>query len=119
MSTPSGPPPGSDPPPLLPSLRAEPRLDAQVRASLRVLRDSVDDEGLRHRMDDVLAGRSALRDLARSADFAAVMDARIDTAVAEFEAMSEQQRAEMLARFEGAGPGPAPDPGRREHGGTW
>jgi hypothetical protein len=55
--------------PLLASYRGRPDLDRQLRANLRTLRDRCEDEALRARFDDVLAGRSRLRDLATSADY--------------------------------------------------
>lgn len=56
-------------PPILASYRGRPDLDRQLRANLRTLREHCDDGPLRGRLDDVLAGRMRLRDLATSADY--------------------------------------------------
>ncbi len=117
MSTTPGP---QDPvPPILPSLAGEPRLEAHVREGLRVLRDSVEDPGLRRRMDDVVAGRASLRDLARHPDFAAMMDSRIDRAVAEYEAIPEEVREAELARARREAQTPPPDAAAPPGPGTW
>ncbi|EAQ00860.1 hypothetical protein JNB_11814 [Janibacter sp. HTCC2649] len=110
-----------EPKPLLETLRFEPRMEAHLRESLVILRDDSDDRALRKRIDDVLAGRASLRDLARSADFTAVIDSKIDRAVEEFDAIPEAEREADLQRAiaEAHTPPPAEPPTRRDDPGTW
>ncbi|MGG5260756.1 hypothetical protein [Phycicoccus avicenniae] len=113
--------PGEERPPVLPTLRNEPRLEAHVRESLRILRDSTDDPALRRRLEDVIAGRGSLRELARTPEFTAMADARIDRAVAEYEAIPAEERDAELRRAlaEAHTPPPPPEVPPERRGGTW
>lgn len=113
--------PGDERSPILPTLRNEPRLEAHVRESLRILRDSTEDPALRRRIEAVVAGRGSLRELARSPEFTAMANARIDRAVAEYEAIPAAQReAELRQKIvEAHTTPPPPEVPPSQRGGTW
>lgn len=77
--------------PLLPSLR-DPAVDAALRQSLRVLRDHAEDPHVRRAVDDVLAGRSSLRALARDRAFGDLVAPLADEGWQRWEAMPDDER---------------------------
>lgn len=111
MSEPPTGPDGSVARPLLPTL--EPAQDAQLRASLTVLRDTCPDEALRTRIGEVLAGRAQLRDLADDADFDRFVTPLTERGLELFE---EYERA--VAEPEAGSPDPVSRPAPPAHG-TW
>ncbi|KGN31745.1 hypothetical protein N802_03445 [Knoellia sinensis KCTC 19936] len=113
--------PGEEQPPLLETLRFEPRMAAHLRESLRVLRDDTSDDAMRRRIDAVLEGRESLRELARSDAFADFIGHRVEQALAEYEAQPEEVRAADLERAiaEAHTPPPEDRPSRQDDPGTW
>jgi hypothetical protein len=113
--------PPQSPPPLLPSLPANRALDQHLRRSLEVLRDQTDDATLRRRIDDVVAGRSSLRSLARDGAFGVMMQPLVERGLQQLDALTPEQRRDAeagAAAFErGETPGEAPRPGPTH--GTW
>ncbi|PVG82276.1 hypothetical protein DDE18_12320 [Nocardioides gansuensis] len=81
--------------PLLPSLATDRRLDAQLRDSLRILRDQAEDAELRERIADVLAGRTSLRALARSPEFEAFVTPLARRGWQAWEQMAEDEREQL------------------------
>jgi hypothetical protein len=114
-------PPAQPQPPLLPSLPANRALDQHLRRSLEVLRDQSDDPALRRRIDDVLAGRTSLRSLARDGAFGAMMQPLVARGLQQLDELTPEQRRDAetgAAAFErGETPGEAPQPGPTH--GTW
>lgn len=108
-------------PPLLPSLPPNRVLDQHLRSSLTMVRDQCDDPAVRRRIDDVLAGRSALRALARDDAFGAMMGPLVERGLRRLDALTAQERAAAEAGAaaigRGEGPGPAPRGGTTH--GTW
>ena len=113
--------PPAVPPPLLPALPANRALDQHLRRSLEVLRDQTDDAALRRRIDDVVAGRSSLRALARDGAFGALMQPLVERGLQQLDELTPEQRREAetgAATFDrGEAPGRAPQPGPTH--GTW
>ncbi len=119
---PAPPEPGS---PLLPGSTIPPAAQAHLRRSLEVLRDEAQDPVVRRRIDDVLAGRGSLRELARDGGFGAFMEPLVRRGLQRIDEMSPEERAaaEEGARALGRGeppashePGPTPRP---PDPGTW
>jgi len=108
-------------PPLLPSLPPNRALDQQLRRSLEVLRDQTDDAALRRRIDDVVAGRSSLRALARDGAFGAMMQPLVERGLQQLDELTPEQRRDAeagAAAFErGETPGQGPEAGPTH--GTW
>lgn len=82
-------------PPLLPTLVHEPKLGRSLRESLLVLRDQSEDGGLRDRIDEVIAGRGSLRDLARSPDFESFVTPYAERGYQQWEALDDDQRHDL------------------------
>ena len=114
-------PPQPSLPPLLPSLPTNRALDQHLRRSLEVLRDQTDDAALRRRIDDVVAGRSSLRALARDGAFGAMMQPLVERGLQQLDELTPEQRRDAedgAAAFDrGETPGAAPQPGPTH--GTW
>ena len=87
--------PAEDLPPLLPSLAREHRLEESLRESLRVLRQQSDDPQLRDRIDDVIAGRASLRDLARSAEFDSLVAPYAERGYQQWDALDAEEREDL------------------------
>jgi hypothetical protein len=96
-------------------------MEAHLRESLAVLRDASDDRALRRRIDDVLEGRASLRELARTPEFTAMVDSRIDRAVEEYDAIPQDVRDAGLQRALAEALTPPPDDARpgQPPAGTW
>ncbi|WP_392543239.1 hypothetical protein [Oryzobacter telluris] len=122
--------PAPDDQPLLPGAALPARVQQHLRESLTLIRDQAQDPGVRRRIDDVLQGRSSLRDLARDDAFSTMMTPLVERGMARLDALSPQERAvaeadaaalgrgePTQAERDGAGePGPAsPASGQ----GTW
>jgi hypothetical protein len=110
--------------PLLPSLPANRALDEHLRRSLAVLRDQSSDPALQARIDDVIAGRSSLRALARDGAFGAMIEPLVRRGMQQLDALSDDERraaaegATAFERGEVPGAGPAPGEPGSSHG-TW
>lgn len=86
--------------PLLPTFQHDSHLDRSLRESLRILRDQADETEMRGRIEDVLAGRASLRDLARSESFAEFVTPLAERGWERWDAMGleEQERLVEQAR---------------------
>ncbi|MGG5259965.1 hypothetical protein [Phycicoccus avicenniae] len=72
-------------------------MERHLRRSLEVLRDRADDPALRRRMDEVLAGRASLRDLARDDGFDAMMTPLVERGMHDLDELSPEERARAEA----------------------
>ncbi|MGG5259004.1 hypothetical protein [Phycicoccus avicenniae] len=104
--------------PLLPSYRRRPELDRALRANLRTLRDRCPDADLRERFDAVLAGRTPLRELARSREDQDFLGPLVLDGARRWEEAGRPD--DGMPAPEGASePAPAPRRSSGQHGGTW
>lgn len=83
--------------PLLPSLAGNRAMDVALRDSLRILREQADDPDVRRRIDAVLDGRAALRDLARDRQFSALVTPLAERGWDQYEQLSEEERERLAA----------------------
>lgn len=83
-------------PQLLPSI-SNARVNAALADSLRALRAHTRQAELRERIDEVLAGRASLRDLAREDAFATVVGPVAERGWQQWEAMPDEDRDRLAA----------------------
>ncbi|MBR7743354.1 hypothetical protein KC207_08640 [Phycicoccus sp. BSK3Z-2] len=118
--------PGGDGP-LLPGAPLPDEVQRHLRRSMEMLRERADDPAVRRRIDDVLAGRASLRDLARDDGFDRFMEPLVRRGMQRLDELSPQEReaaergAAALARGEKV---PEPDADRASRPrppdlGTW
>lgn len=96
--------------PLLPTLADNPAMDWHLRNSLRTLADSAPDPGFRKMVNDVLEGRSNLRDIADSTTFTSVVTPLAMAAAEhaptlteeELQAEAERANAQLRSEYEAA-----------------
>lgn len=87
---------GEQPAPLLGVTATDAGLERQLRASLRTIRDRTQDPALAGMLDDVLAGRRSLRDVARTPEWNAAVESSTRQATQAWARMSPQERAELV-----------------------
>lgn len=81
--------------------RGDVGLSKYLRDSLEKIRSSsVADSGLRSRLDDVLAGRTSLREVGMSDDFARALDRISARPLEQVTAMPEQERTRLAEQAE-------------------
>lgn len=95
-STPDQPEQPEQPP--LDVARGNQALSDHLREALRTLRERSDNEDFRRVVDDVLAGRSGLRDVFDSAAFAAGLDPGVRQFARRYEELSPEERAQLAER---------------------
>ena len=78
--------------------RGDQALSDHLREALRTLRERSDNEDFRRVVDDVLAGRSGLRDVYFTPAFAAGLDTGVRQFAQRYEELSPQERAELAER---------------------
>jgi hypothetical protein len=78
--------------------RGNQELSDHLRAALRTLRDRSDNADFHRVVDDVLAGRTGLRDVFHSPAFAAGLDPGVRQFARRYEELSPQERAELAER---------------------
>jgi hypothetical protein len=83
--------------PLLPGAPLPDAVQAHLRRSLELLRDQAEDPAVRRRMDDVLAGRASLRDLARDDGFSAMMTPLVERGMQRLDDLTPEERARVEA----------------------
>lgn len=83
--------------PMIDIARGDPTRSRQLRAALETLRDRSDNREFRRLVDDVLAGRRGLRDVARTQAFDSVVTPLAQEFGRRYEEMSEEDR-EQLSR---------------------
>jgi hypothetical protein len=81
--------------PLLDLAHGDAALSRQLRDSLRVLQERSGDERFRRLVDDVLAGRTSLRDVYHTTAFAAGVDDGVRQFARGWERLSNGERAEL------------------------
>lgn len=86
--------------PVLDIARGDAALSRQLRRALTMLRERTDDEEFRQVVDDVLAGRTGVRDAAESAAFGRVLDPMVTRFAEQYDALSEQERQRLAAQGE-------------------
>ncbi|MBT9256553.1 hypothetical protein KMZ32_14080 [Phycicoccus sp. MAQZ13P-2] len=105
----------TDGPPLLPGGTLPGPLQTHLRRSLEVLRDRADDAGVRRRIEDVLAGRAALRDLAGDDGFSAFAAPLVEQGLRRLDELGPQEREQLALDAAALGRGEVP-PHLREDG---
>ncbi|MGX6601770.1 hypothetical protein ACWKSP_06485 [Micromonosporaceae bacterium Da 78-11] len=73
----------------------DPALARHLRQSLEVLRDRSEDREFRDLVDDVLHGRTDLRDAYSSATFAAGLDTHVEQFAERYEELSPEERQRL------------------------
>ena len=76
----------------------DPERDRALRTALETLRERSDDPAFRDELDDVLAGRRGLREVALGDGFARAVGPAVERAVQEWEALPPGDRRALLAR---------------------
>lgn len=87
-----------EPEPLLDIARGDAARSRQLRSSLNVLRERTDNPQFRKLLDDVLAGRTGLRDAARTPLFAQVVTPHVQQAVERLREMPEEEKQRRAAQ---------------------
>ncbi|QKE83657.1 hypothetical protein [Arthrobacter sp. NEB 688] len=82
----------TDGPPLLPGAPLSGALQTHLRRSLEVLRDRAEDAGVRRRIEDVLAGRATLRDLAGDDRFSAFAAPLVEQGLRRMDELGPEER---------------------------
>jgi hypothetical protein len=82
-----------EPPRLLPGLGLPAAMEQHLRESLALLRDQATDPAVRRSIDDVLAGRLSLRQLASDDAFGQMMNPLVEEGVRRLEALSPEDEA--------------------------
>lgn len=78
--------------------RGDRELSDHLREALRTLRERSDNKDFQRVVDDVLAGRSGLRDVYLTPAFAAGLDAGVRQFARRYEELSPEERAELAER---------------------
>jgi hypothetical protein len=78
--------------------RGNQALSDHLRQALRTLRERSDNEDFQRLVDDVLAGRSGLRDVYLTPAFAAGLDTGVRQFNQRYEELSPEERAELAER---------------------
>jgi hypothetical protein len=86
--------------PLLDIARGDAARSRQLRSSLRVLRDRTDNPQFRKLLDDVLAGRTGLRDVARTSLFDQLVSPGVQQSVERLREMPEEEKQRRAAEAE-------------------
>jgi hypothetical protein len=86
--------------PLLDIARGDAARSRQLRSSLRVLRERTDNPQFRKLLDDVLAGRTGLRDAARTPLFDQVVSPGVQQTVERLREMPEEEKQRRAAEAE-------------------
>jgi hypothetical protein len=81
--------------PLLDVARGNQELSNHLRNALRTLRERSDNEDFRRVVDDVLAGRSGLRDVYLTPAFAAGLDPGVRQFARRYDELSPEERAAL------------------------
>ncbi len=95
--------------PLLPGSSVPDAVQTHLRRSLERLRDQAEDPAVRRRMDDVLAGRASLRDLARDEAFSRMMTPLVERGMSRLEDLTPEDRARAEADGAALGRGEVPE----------
>ncbi|PRW62497.1 hypothetical protein [Actinopolyspora mortivallis] len=82
---------GSEEEPTLDVARGDRALSEHLKNSLRLLRGKTDDTEFRTMVDDILAGRSSLREAVSAPAFDRVLSPFVSQAAEKFENLSEQE----------------------------
>ena len=86
--------------PLLDIARGDAARSRQLRSSLRVLRERTDNPQFRKLLDDVLAGRTGLRDAARTPLFDQVVSPGVQQTVERLREMPDEEKQRRAAEAE-------------------
>lgn len=86
--------------PLLDIARGDAARSRQLRSSLRVLRDRTENPEFRKLLDEVLAGRKGMREVARTSLFDQVVTPRVQQAVERLREMPEEEKQRRAAQAE-------------------
>ena len=78
--------------------RGNQALSDHLRKALRTLRERSDNEDFRRLVDDVLAGRSGLRDVYLSPTFASGLDSGVRQFAQRYEQLTPEERTELAER---------------------
>ncbi|MEU4420732.1 hypothetical protein AB0F81_08905 [Actinoplanes sp. NPDC024001] len=70
-------------------------LTDHLRQSLRILQDRSDDEDFKRLVDDVLSGRTSLRDVHDSQAFSAVLDKGVREFRQRWDSLTDEERADL------------------------
>lgn len=95
--------------PLLPGAPLPDAVQAHLRRSLELLRDQAEDPAVRRRMDEVLAGRASLRDLARDEAFSRMMTPLVERGMSRLDDLTPEDRARAEADAAALGRGEVPE----------
>ena len=90
----------ADEEPVLDVAQGDPALSRHLRNSLKLLRDRTEDRDFQRLADDVLAGRLSLREVATSPSFARVLNPEVERFAERYEALTDEERAELAAQGE-------------------
>ncbi len=77
--------------------RGDPALSRHLRNSLKLLSERSDSPQFRRLIDDVLAGRQGLREIAGSPVFAQALNPQVERFAERYEALSDEERAALAA----------------------
>ncbi|HEY8453410.1 MAG: hypothetical protein FWJ70_02495 [Micromonosporaceae bacterium] len=78
----------------------DPAVDRQLRRSLQVLRDRSDNAEFQRLVDEVLAGRKGLRDVATSPVFASELRPLVERFAEQYAQLSEEDRRQLAEQGE-------------------
>ena len=87
----------NDAPPLLGITEQDAGMDRMLRASVRTLRDQHAGTPLGEMLDDVLAGRRTLRDVARTPEWDAAVAPAAERMTEQWAELSTQEREQLVA----------------------
>lgn len=90
--------PGEEP--LIDVAGGDPAVSRQLRRSLAILRERSGNDEFRRLVDDVLAGRSGVRDLAASPVFAAELNPLVERFAEQYAALSDEERRQLAEQGE-------------------
>lgn len=99
---------------LLPGAGLPPAVRGHLRRSLEVLRDEAQDPAVRGRIEDVLAGRGTLRDLAGDGAFGAFVEPLVERGLRRIDELTPEERARVAADAEALGRDQLPEHLREE-----
>lgn len=76
----------------------DPAISDHLRQSLRILQDRSEDDDFKRLVDDVLSGRTSLRDVYDSQTFATALDDGVREFRRRWESLTDEERTELAAQ---------------------